>query len=135
MALWASAIAREMARPNPVPRALVVTNGLKICSIMSSGIPQPVSETEPPPWTDQGPEPRVPRQHPWSERVLAQVWVPPQAALRLGPAAPLPLGQPRLRDVAQGGGPIAVTLLVVPTGPPATVASFSHYLCALCAAV
>src|SRR5215468_8562187 len=59
----------------------MVTNGLKICSIMSCGIPQPVSETEPPPWTDQGPEPRVPRQHPWSERVLAQVWVPPQAGL------------------------------------------------------
>jgi len=57
---------------------LVMTNGLKICSIMLSGIPQPVSETEPPPWTDQGPEPRVPRQHPWSERVLAQVWVLPK---------------------------------------------------------
>src|SRR5215471_9185757 len=48
-------MARQIASPSPVPRGLVVTNGLKICSLMSSGMPQPVSDTstsrvEPPPW-------------------------------------------------------------------------------------
>ena len=40
---WASTIRLQMARPNPIPLALVVKRGVHIFSLISSGIPSPVS--------------------------------------------------------------------------------------------
>src|SRR4030081_3612859 len=40
---WASTILETIASPSPTPDFFVVTNGLKICSFNSGGIPGPLS--------------------------------------------------------------------------------------------
>src|SRR2546425_1858643 len=44
--LWSSTIFETIESPRPTPPFLVVKKGLKICSVISGGIPGPVSRSE-----------------------------------------------------------------------------------------